>query len=63
METAAHASRTGMAFVTMTTHERQPIFELARRADLFIDTLLHYRTQGHYKLHGYTCLLYTSRCV
>jgi putative transposase len=56
METAARASRTGMAFVTMATHERHPIFELARMADLFIDTLLHYRTQGHYKLHGYTLM-------
>jgi putative transposase len=42
-----------MAFATTATHERRPIFLVARVADLFIETLLHYRTVGHYKLHGY----------
>jgi putative transposase len=42
-----------MAFVTTATHERRPIFEISRVADVFIETLLHYRTQGYYKLHGY----------
>lgn len=42
-----------MAFVTTATHERRPIFQVSRVAELFIQTLLHYRTSGHYKLHGY----------
>jgi putative transposase len=42
-----------MAFVTTATHDRRPIFEISRVADLFIETLLHYRTQGYFKLHGY----------
>jgi putative transposase len=45
-----------MAFVTLTTHARRPIFHISRVAELFISTLLHYRTQGHYKLHAYLVL-------
>jgi putative transposase len=45
-----------MAFVTTATHERRPIFQIARVAELFIETLLHYRTVGHYKLHGYVVM-------
>jgi putative transposase len=40
----------------MATHERRPIFEISRMAELFIDTLLHYRRLGHYKLHAYVVL-------
>jgi putative transposase len=50
---ASHAPKpptAGMAFVTLTTHARRPIFEISRVAELFISTLLHYRVQGHYKL-------------
>ncbi|MGA1982534.1 MAG: transposase [Acidobacteriaceae bacterium] len=42
-----------MSFVTTATRDRRPIFEISRVADLFVDTLLHYRTLGHYKLHAY----------
>jgi putative transposase len=46
----------GMAFVTLTTHARRPIFQISRLAELLISTLLHYRIQGHYKLHAYLVL-------
>jgi putative transposase len=45
-----------MSYVAMATSERRPIFELSRVADLFVDTLLHYRTLGHYKLHAYVVM-------
>ena len=45
-----------MSFVTTATHDRAPIFETSRLAELFIDTLLHYRTLGHYKLHAYVVM-------
>ena len=48
--------RPGIAFVTLTTHDKRPVFEIARIADLFVDTLLHYRTVGHYKLHAYVVM-------
>jgi putative transposase len=45
-----------MSYVTTTTHDRRPIFEISRVAELFIDTLLHYRRLGHYKLHAYVVM-------
>jgi putative transposase len=45
-----------MTYVTTATRGRSPIFEISRVAELFIDTLLHYRTQGHYKLHAYVVM-------
>jgi putative transposase len=56
MATPAPASSPGISFVAMTTHERRPVFEITRVAELFVDTLLHYRTQGYYKLHAYVVL-------
>jgi putative transposase len=48
--------RAGVSFVTTATHDRRPIFEITRVAELFVDTLLHYRTLGHYKLHAYVVM-------
>jgi putative transposase len=53
MAVPAHTSRSGMAFVTLATRERRPIFQISRLAELFIDTLLQFRTRGHYKLHAF----------
>jgi putative transposase len=46
----------GMSFVTAATRDRRSIFEIARVAELMVDTLLHYRKLGHYKLHGYVVM-------
>jgi putative transposase len=43
----------GASFVTISTHERRPIFQIARVAELFIETLLQYRREGEYKLHAF----------
>lgn len=51
-----HVSRPGISFVTLATRDRRPVFETSRVAELFIDSLLHYRTLGHYKLHAYVVL-------
>jgi len=56
MAKAARTPRPGMSFVTTATHDRRPIFETSRVAELFIDTLLHYRRLGHYKLHAYVVM-------
>ena len=45
-----------MSFVTIATRDRRPVFEINRVAELLIDTLLHYRTLGHYKLHAYVVM-------
>lgn len=49
-------TQAGMSFVTYATRDRRPLFEISRVADLFVDTLLHYRTLGHYKLHAYVVM-------
>jgi putative transposase len=56
MATPARTSLPGICFVAMTTHERRPVFEITRVAELFVETLLHYRTLGYYKLHAYVVL-------
>jgi putative transposase len=52
MAVFAHTSR-GTSFITMATRNRRPIFRISRFAELFIETLLHYRTRGQYKLHAF----------
>jgi putative transposase len=52
----ARTPHPGMSFVTAATRDRRPVFEIARIADLMVDTLLHYRKLGHYKLHAYVVM-------
>jgi putative transposase len=56
MAKALRPARAGVSFVTMTTQDRRPIFDISRVAELFTDTLLHYRTLGHYKLHAFVVM-------
>jgi len=56
MAKAVRTLRAGTSYVTTSTRDRRPIFEISRVAELFIDTLLHYRTLGHYKLHAYVVM-------
>jgi putative transposase len=56
MAKSVRTVRPGMSFVATATRDRCPIFEISRVADLFVDTLLHYRTLGHYKLHAYVVM-------
>src|SRR3569833_1277348 len=48
--------QSGMSFVTAATRDRRPLFEAGRVADLMVETLLHYRKLGHYKLHAYVVM-------
>src|ERR1017187_6787681 len=56
MAKASRLPRAGVSYVTTATHDRRPIFEISRVAAPFIETLLHYRTLGHYKLHAYVVM-------
>ncbi|HEV2618332.1 MAG TPA: transposase, partial [Acidobacteriaceae bacterium] len=56
MAKASRPARAGVSFVTITTQDRRPIFEISRVAELFTDTLLHYRMLGHYKLHAFVVM-------
>ncbi|MBI4167023.1 MAG: transposase [Acidobacteria bacterium] len=43
-------------FVTSVTHERRSLFQSERMGKLFLDVLLHYRTEGRYHLHEFVLM-------
>jgi putative transposase len=46
----------GTFFLTAVTHSRRPLFQLPANAELFLETLQHYRRQGAYKLHDFVVM-------
>jgi putative transposase len=49
-------STRGTFFVTAITANRRRLFQTETNANLFLDILQHYRTQGLYKLHAYVAM-------
>jgi putative transposase len=47
---------TGTFFVTTITANRRRLFQVTRNADLLLETLQHYRAEGHYKLHAFVVM-------
>src|ERR1700733_11355390 len=56
MAIPTRASRPGTFFVTSGTYNRRRLFQIPTNAALFVATLQHYRTQGHYKLHAFVVM-------
>jgi REP-associated tyrosine transposase len=56
MAIPSRASRPGTFFVTTSTHDRRRLFQVDSKAQLFIDTLQHYRREGYYKLHAFVVM-------
>src|ERR1017187_1649865 len=46
----------GTFFITTITCNRRRLFQVPANAELFLETLQHYRTQGAYKLHAFGVL-------
>ena len=46
----------GTFFVTAITHNRRRLFQVSRNAELFLETLQHYRAVGAYKLHAFVVM-------
>jgi|SRR5271168_1367007 len=46
----------GTFFVTAITANRRRLFQTETAANLFLEILQHYRTQGFYKLHAYVAM-------
>ena len=46
----------GTFFITTITYNRRRLFQLPANAELFLETLQHYRRQGHYKLHAFVVM-------
>jgi putative transposase len=49
-------SRPGTYAITSVTYERRSIFQVDTTAQLFLDTLQHYRREGHFKLHAFVVM-------
>jgi putative transposase len=55
----AHPQRTassGTFFVTAITHNRRRLFQVDANAQLFLETLQHYRREGLYKLYAFVVM-------
>jgi putative transposase len=46
----------GTCFVTSRTWERRAIFKAAPPCEIFVESLLHYRDLGAYRLHGFVLM-------
>jgi putative transposase len=49
-------ARPGTYFVTSATFNRRRLFQVDKNAYLFLETLQHYRLEGHYKLHAFVVM-------
>src|ERR1700733_6225121 len=56
MAIPSRTDRPGTFFVTSRTHGSRRIFQVPRNAELFLETLQHYRAEGHYKLHAFVVM-------
>ena len=56
MAIPSRASRPGTFFVTSATYNRRRLFQVTANADLFLETLQHYRRAGHFKLHAFVVM-------
>jgi len=56
MAIPSRASRPGTFFVTTSTYNRRRLFQVDSNAQLFLETLQHYRRAGRYKLHAFVVM-------
>ncbi len=47
---------TGTFFITTITYNGRRLFQLPANAELFLETLQHYRREGLYKLHAFVVM-------
>lgn len=56
MAIPTRTARPGTYFITTATHKRRRLFQVPQNAELFLDTLQHYRRKGHYLLHAFVVM-------
>ena len=56
MAIPTRATSHGTFFISSQTWNRRRLFQTAANAHLFLDTLQHYRREGHYKLHAFVVM-------
>jgi putative transposase len=56
MAIPTRATSHGTFFISTQTYNRKRLFQVEATAQLFLDTLQHYRQEGHYKLHAFVLM-------
>jgi putative transposase len=56
MAIPSRAPRRGTFFITTATFNRRHLFQVSANAELFLETLQHYRHEGYYKLHAFVAM-------
>jgi putative transposase len=56
MAIPTRATSHGTFFISTQTWNRQRLFQKSETAELFLETLQHYRREGHYKLHAFVVM-------
>ena len=56
MAIPTRATSHGTFFISTQTWNRRRLFQKPANAELFLDTLQHYRREGHYKLHAFVVM-------
>jgi putative transposase len=56
MAIPARTARPGTYFITSATFNRRRLFQVEVNANLFLETLQHYRLEGNYKLHAFVVM-------
>ncbi len=56
MAIPARTARPGTYFITSATFNRRRLFQVEANANLFLETLQHYRHEGNYKLHAFVVM-------
>jgi putative transposase len=56
MAIPTRATSHGTFFISTQTYNRRRLFQVPANAELLIDTLQHYRREGHYKLHAFVIM-------
>ena len=56
MSIPSRASNFGTYFITSRTANQRRLFHPTKNAELFLETLQHYRKEGHYKLHDFVVM-------
>jgi putative transposase len=56
MAIPSRSDRPGTYFVTSRTYKSSRLFQVTANAELFLETLQHYRRAGHFKLHDFVVM-------
>ena len=56
MAIPARTAQPGTFFITSRTYNSRRLFQIPSTAELFLQTLQHYRAEGHYQLHAFVVM-------